>query len=93
MKKSDYKAEIEKIYKWEITDRMLDVFIDLAKETGSGKTVLDEWRLFQSKNPGKSPDCFREWFLDKRKPDPPEKSTKQTQNDGLGLFKDLPWRE
>jgi hypothetical protein len=98
----NYREEIEKIYGWEINDKMYQGFCDIARHCGSGKLVLDNYSLFLRSEKKKSPYSFFEWWetyrpdvekVDSQKHDEIVKSKKQQANDGTGLFKDLPWRK
>lgn len=107
MKPSEYKAEIERIYGWEINESMLNIFIDLAKRVDSGALVLKEWATFQKIYKKGSPYKFLVWFdgeetkqadlgmiktAESETITNKDKSTKQIKNDGMGLFDGLPWR-
>lgn len=96
-----FRSEIEKIYGWEINDKMYEGFKDIALSCGSGKLVLDNYSLFLKSQAKKSPYAFFEWWetyrpdVESEKPEEVEqvKNKKQQNNDGLDLFKGLPWRE
>ena len=64
MTRPEFKKEAEKILGWEMSERQIDILIDMARATGSGKLVLENYELFIARGKEKSIDAFVIWWED-----------------------------
>ena len=62
MKATEYIKKFEDIYGYPFIKRHKDLICDLAKQTGSGEIVLENYILFNNKYPTKNIDIFIEWW-------------------------------
>lgn len=62
MDANEYVEKFEKVYGWPFIKRHKDILCDLAKMTGSGELVLENYKLFNKKYPTKNIDVFIEWW-------------------------------
>lgn len=76
----DKYLEMTKESHWEISDENFNMFADIAKFTGSGKTVLDNWELYLKRNKERSVKGFTEWYIDEVLKDDYKQTRKNESN-------------
>jgi DNA-binding PadR family transcriptional regulator len=71
MTPQDYRNLIIKTYiettgkkYWNLTDEGFQYFADIAKAVGSGRAVMENWKIFLTKEVEHSPELFFEWYQD-----------------------------
>ena len=73
MTPSEYRYEIESAH-YEITKNgfflltsdQFQLFADMARHSGSGSLVIDNWKIFLGGNGEKSPESYFEWWNEYR---------------------------
>ena len=59
----EFFRRVRILYKWELTEKEKEIMYQMAKEHGAG-LILENWELFQNRNPGHPAWDFQEWYTE-----------------------------